>query len=372
MSSAPGAEQSDPPDPQLADRLSRRALELVDTPSVSRSEAAIADYVERAIDGQRLRLSFAGDDCRFFATERRAGLPLVVLAGHLDTVPPQGNIPGRMDTGEIHGLGASDMKSGVAVMVELARWLERDAPVTSVDTGFLFFSREELTVEESPIPALLAAEPLLRAADLVVIMEPTANAVQLGCLGNLNADAYFAGESSHSARPWLGVNAIHNALLGLQDIALREPSEILVDGLPFVEVVNVTGIEGGIARNVIPDEAVCHINFRYAPGRSRSEAEEELRALVPKGEVRIVGNAPPARVALDNPLVAKLQGVSGAEFEPKQAWTNVAEFSAAGIDAVNFGPGDPELAHRADERVAIRSLVESYLMLQRWLTGTAG
>ncbi|MGH2703037.1 MAG: succinyl-diaminopimelate desuccinylase [Actinomycetota bacterium] len=372
MSSAPEAKQSNPLDPQLAERLSRRALELVDTLSVSRSEAAIADYVERAVDGQRLRMSFAADDCRFFAPERRAELPLIVVAGHLDTVPPQGNIPGRIDTSQVHGLGASDMKAGLAVMVELARWLEQDAPVTSVDIAFLFFSREELTVEESPIPALLAAEPLLRAADLVVIMEPTANVVQLGCLGNLNADACFAGESSHSARPWLGVNAIHNALLGLQEIALRKPSEILVDGLPFVEVVNVTGIEGGIARNVIPDEVVCHINFRYAPGRSKSEAEEELRALVPKADVRIVGNAPPARVVLDNPLVAKLQRVSGSDFEPKQAWTNVAEFSAAGIDAVNFGPGDPELAHRADERVAIRSLVESYLTLQRWVTGAHG
>jgi succinyl-diaminopimelate desuccinylase len=263
------------------------------------------------------------------------------------------------------------MKGGLAVMIELARGLAPESR-SRMDVALLFFSREELTVDESPISALLGAEPSLRTADLVVIMEPTSNTVQLGCMGNLNADARFSGESAHSARPWLGDNAIHGAVLGLQDLALREPFQVIVDGLAFVEVVNVTGIKGGIARNVVPDEVVCNVNFRYAPGRAPSEAEDELRAFLPKAEIRIVGNAPPGRVALANPLVERLKHASGAPPEPKQAWTNVAEFSAAGIDAVNFGPGDPAMAHRADERVAADALVDSYLVLQRFLMEDAG
>ena len=354
----------------VARRLAETTLALVDTASVSRDEASIAEVVRTMIDTRDPVV--ARDDCLLYAPERSAGRPLVFLAGHLDTVPPQDNFPGRIDENAVHGLGASDMKGGLAVMIELVHWLDRRRPRCDLDVGFLFFSREELPVDESPIAGLLEASSLLRGSDLVVIMEPTANAIQLGCLGNLYADVTFTGTSAHSARPWLGRNAIHRAIEGLQVVATSEPKPVGVEGLDFYEVVSITGIEGGIARNVIPDEVVCRVNFRYAPTRTPDSAERRLRSLLgDDAKLEIAGNAPPARVAIDNVLVERLRVAGGSPIEPKQAWTNVAEFSAAGIDAINFGPGAPEYAHRADERVAISDLVDSYSTLTGFI-GSSG
>lgn len=349
-----------------ARRLAETTLALVDTESISRNEGAIVEVVKAMIDTRVPTL--AADDSLFFASERTKGRPFVVFAGHLDTIPPQGNIPGRITNGAVHGLGACDMKGSLAVMIELARRLGREPPQAAIDAGFLFFAREELSIEESPITNLLEASVELREADFVVVMEPTSNAIQLGCLGNLNADVTFSGTSSHSARPWLGSNAIHDAIGALQTVAASSAREVTVDGLKFYEVVNVTGITGGIARNVIPDQVTCHLNFRYAPNRSPEAAEQQLRALVgPHAGFKVIGNAAPARVATANPLVDRLRIASNAAIEPKQAWTNVAEFSAAGIDAVNFGPGAPEFAHRADEQVTIDALVKSLSSLERFL-----
>ena len=354
------------PATDTARRLAQTTLTLVDTESISRNEGAIVEVVKAMID--TLVPTLATDDSLFFASERTEGRPFVVFAGHLDTVPPQGNIPGRITNGAVHGLGASDMKGSLAVMIELARRLGRERSQGAIDTGFLFFAREELSVEESPITGLLEASVELREADLVVVMEPTSNAIQLGCLGNLNADVTFSGTSSHSARPWLGSNAIHEAIGALQAVVTSPAREVTVDGLNFYEVVSITGITGGIARNVIPDQVTCHVNFRYAPNRSPDAAEERLRALVgPDAGFKVISNAPPARVATANPLVDRLRIATDAAVEPKQAWTNVAEFSAAGIDAVNFGPGAPEYADRADEQVAIGELVRSLSSLERFL-----
>ncbi len=357
------------PRTDLARRLAQCTLDLVNIESVSRNEAALAQAVTSLTEP--IAPSVVHDDSLFFAPARRPGVPLVVFAGHLDTVPPQDNLPGRIDDGSVHGLGASDMKGALAVMVEMIRWLERDDPDTSLDCGFLFFAREELPIDASPITGLLEAAPELRDASLVVIMEPTANAIQLGCLGNLNADVTYRGASSHSARPWLGDNAIHGAIRGLQKVAGSTAREVTVDGLGFYEVVNVTGIDGGIARNIIPDEVVCHLNFRYAPNRMPDEAEAELRSLIAgDATLSVIGNASPGRVATDNELVERLRAAGDAALEPKQAWTNVAEFTAVGIDAVNFGPGAPEYAHRADEQVSIDALAVSFGALQRFVLGT--
>jgi succinyl-diaminopimelate desuccinylase len=351
---------------ELARRLAQTTLALVDTPSESGNEAGIAEVVAAMID--RPRPSLALDDCLFYAPERRSDSPLVVCAGHLDTVPPQDNLPGRLDDEAVHGLGASDMKGALAVLIQLARWLDAERPEVAVDCGFLFFAREELPIDASPITGLLEASAELREADLVIIMEPTSNSIQLGCLGNLNADVTYTGTSSHSARPWLGENAIHRAIRGLQRVAAGSQRTVNVEGLDFHEVMNVTGIEGGIARNVIPNEAVCHLNFRYAPNRDPLDAEAELRSLLGEhSSLDVIGNAPPARPATDNKLVDRLQDAGDAPVEPKQAWTNVAEFSAVGIDAINFGPGAPEFAHRADEKVEIAALVKSFESLQRFI-----
>ncbi|MGH2828434.1 MAG: succinyl-diaminopimelate desuccinylase [Actinomycetota bacterium] len=374
MSTHPSAPATD-----TARRLAQTTLALVDTESISRNEGAIVEVVAAMIDTRVPAL--AEDDSLFYVPTlgglgrtaeppRVQGRPLVVFAGHLDTVPPQGNLPGRIENGAVHGLGSSDMKGSLAVMIELIRRLDSGQPEVAIDAGFLFFAREELTIDASPIGGLLEASATLRDADLVVVMEPTSNAIQLGCLGNLNADVTFEGSSSHSARPWLGTNAIHRAIEALQTVAASSAKEVTVDGLSFFEVVNVTGITGGIARNVIPDRVTCHLNFRYAPNQSAEEAEQRLCSMVGRdASLEVMGNAPPGRVATDNPLIDRLRASSGAAFEPKQAWTNVAEFSAVGIDAVNFGPGAPEYAHRADEQVSIDALVQSLSSLERFLVG---
>jgi succinyl-diaminopimelate desuccinylase len=279
----------------------------------------------------------------------------VLLAGHLDTVPAQDNRPGRRDGERVHGLGASDMKGALAVMIELA--------LAGAPFACLFFGREELPMAESALSPLLARERLAPA--LVVMMEPTANELHLGCLGNVNATWTFRGRSGHSARPWLADNAIHRAAEGIHALAQLAPVEHDFDGLRFTEVVSVTQIAGGIASNVVPDEAVAGVNYRYAPGRAPDDAEAWLRALCePYGTLSIDGNAPSAPVATANPLVQRLIAAGGLEVAAKQAWTPVAEFAGAGVDAVNFGPGDPAQAHTRSEHVRVDALVRCYQTIE--------
>lgn len=342
--------------------LARRTLELVDIPSVSRNEAEIARYVREAIP---LPLVHADGETLVFATKRTAR-PLVVLAGHLDTVPAQENLPGRYDDGVVRGLGASDMKSGLAVMVELARWAAAE-PALGLDLAFLFFPREELSASESPLPALFAGWPAVHEAALVVVLEPTDNTIQAGCLGHLHAELLFEGVSAHSARPWLGVNAIDLAVAGLRGLVGIEPRDAEVGGLVFREVLSATQIHGGIAGNVIPDRVTVELSFRYAPDRTAEEAVAELARLVDgNGSLRVVSNSPPGAVTLDSPLVHRLRAAGDFRIEPKQAWTNVAEFSAVGLDAVNLGPGATRYAHKRDEQVAVAEIARTFDALRRF------
>ncbi len=351
----------------LAQRLASRTLELVDIPSESRSEervrAHLLDLVPPVFEAE-----YAAEDAFLFARPRRSGVPLVILAGHYDTVPAQDNIPGRIDSEAVHGLGATDMKGGVAVAIELVRDLALRDPA-SFDVGLLLFGKEELPAEFSPLPDLFTRSRLVHEAELAILLEPTDLTVQAGCLGNMNATVAFHGVSGHSARPWLADNAIDRALEGLAKFVTLPRREAVVGGLPFYEVVSVTRIEGGIADNVIPDSAVATVNFRYPPDRTPESAEAFLRALVPPGaELTITGDSPPARVVTDAPLVQALADAGGLAIEPKQAWTNVADFTAQGIDAINFGPGATRYAHRRDELVAIESLVRAYETLHAFLT----
>ncbi len=345
--------------------LAETTLELVDIASPSREEAALLEHVAAAVS---LPLVYRSEDALLFAPER-SGRPLVLLAGHLDTVPPQDNLPGRIADGFVVGLGASDMKGGLAVMIELARWLAERRPPLSCDPAFLFFCREELPAEESALPRVFAEAPLVLDADLVVMLEPTDNAIHAGCLGNLHATLVFHGESAHSARPWQGVNAIAKAVEGLERVLAVQPLEIEAGGLTFVEVLSATRIFGGIADNVVPDRVEARLNYRYAPGRTPEEAEVRLRQLVGDLELEITSNSPPARVATDSPLVQRLREVGGLSILPKQAWTPVAEFAAQGLDAVNLGPGATRYAHRRDERVEIVELERAFGALQRFLSG---
>jgi succinyl-diaminopimelate desuccinylase len=328
----------------LGDRLASRTLELIDVPSESRDEAQLAGHIAALLDAQDL-----GDTCLIV----RRGAP-VLLAGHLDTVPAQGNLPGRIEGGRVHGLGASDMKGALAVMIELAL---ADAPFDC-----LFFGREELPSQDSALTPLLQRETL--DYQLVVMMEPTDNQLHAGCVGNMNATWTFTGRSAHSARPWDGENAIHAAARGIAALAEFDREEHVFDGLTFYEVASVTQIAGGIAQNVIPDRVVAGVNYRFAPGRSPDDAKARLRELCPGGELTIDSLAPSGPVATDNPRARSLIAAGDLEIAPKQAWTPVAEFGLAGLDAVNFGPGEPAQAHRRDESVEIAALERAYRVLE--------
>jgi succinyl-diaminopimelate desuccinylase len=335
-------------DHDLGERLAARTLELIDIPSESRDEARLAQHVRGLLPGAR----DLGDTCVLAGPEDAR----VLLGGHFDTVPVQGNRPGRRDDARVSGLGASDMKGALAVMIELVR--------DGLPFGALFFGREELPFTESALTPLLARHPF--SPELVVMMEPTDNAIHAGCLGNINATWSFHGVAGHSARPWLADNAIHKAAAGIAALAAHEPEPHDFDGLRFVEVASVTRIAGGIAGNVIPDRAEAHVNFRYAPGRTPQEAEARLAELCAgHGELRIDANAPSGPVAR-GPLVDALVRAGDLAVEPKQAWTPVAEFGMAGLPAVNFGPGDPPEAHTREESVSVEALVRSYRVLERF------
>ena len=325
--------------------LAATTLRLVDVPSESRSEAAMVALVRELMPAAP---SYDDGEVLLY------GDGPIVLAGHLDTVPAQGNIPGRIADRAVHGLGASDMKSGIAVMLELAR--------AGVPGRYLFFTREEVPVTESPLPALFATGALADA-ELAVVLEPTDNELHAGCLGNLQARVTFHGESAHSARPWTGVNAIHELVRGLQPLVALEPEDVELDGLVYREVVSAVRIEGGIAANVIPATASAELNARFIqPGMA-----ERLRALLPAGEIEILSESPSAPPALDNPHIARLRELVPI-VKPKQAWTPVAQFAEQGIDAINYGPGATAYAHRVDEQVPIANLERAYETLRGFLS----
>jgi succinyl-diaminopimelate desuccinylase len=377
------------PDPALADRLAQATLALVNIPSPSWEEQAALEHCAARLDAAGVPYRWVlGRDALLaghLAGPGAAGRPLVTLAGHLDTVPEQGNLPGRIDGGRVHGLGATDMKGACAVIVELLADLWPQEQALACAIGGVLFAREELPFGDSALTPVLAAEQALaadapeltgglRATDtaLAVVMEPTAGLVQGGCLGNLNVTLHIAGRSAHSARPWQGENALDQVGLALTHLAGIDPVHHAFAGLDYAECITATGVRGGVARNVVPGSAEIDINYRYPPGMDPDAAERTLeRHLHGYGEAMVIGHAPSGAVTLEHPLAQRLIALSGAPPEPKQAWTPVAEFTAVGVDAVNFGPGDPPLAHQVDESVGVAELVHAYDLLSTLLTSGA-
>jgi succinyl-diaminopimelate desuccinylase len=350
----------------LAARLLERTHELVAIPSESRSEHDVLAYIRSAMRSDRWSRRDEGDGVLFFTDSAEPkGRPTIVLAGHVDTVP-RGRSPNpAVEDRAVVGRGAADMKGGVAVMLELADALGRNDVATDLDVALLFFGREELPFRESALMPFLARSERARAADLAVVLEPTSNAIEAGCLGNLNVRVVVRGTAAHSARPWLGDNAIHQAIAALGSVVDVPVQDVEVDGYEFRESLSVTTIEGGTAGNVVPDLVTAHVNFRYAPHHTPEEAESRLRELLGhrRLELEILGNAPPGRVPVGNPLVDRLRDAVELPIGPKQAWTPVAEFGVVGVDAINLGPGDPRYAHTDDERVEVSSLVRSFEVL---------
>jgi len=341
---------------------------LVDIPSVSGDEAPIADAVEAVLrSAAHLEVLRDGDAIvarTHLGRERRA-----VIAGHLDTVPINGNLPSWIEGDDLVGRGTVDMKGGVAVALKLA--VEVAEPI--VDVTWVFYDHEEVSSDLNGLGRLARTRPELLVADFAILGEPTGGDVEGGCNGTLRADVTLRGKRAHSARAWMGSNAIHAAAPVLTALAAYEPARIEVDGLTYREGLNAVLIEGGVAGNVIPDECVVHVNYRFAPSRDGAEAEAHVRAVIaaaaPEAEVVVVDVAEGARPGLDDPLAQAFVAAVGGEARAKDGWTDVARFSALGIPAVNYGPGDPTLAHADDERVPLAQLAQCERGLRAWLTG---
>jgi succinyl-diaminopimelate desuccinylase len=357
----------------VAEALAARAEALVAIRSESRDETAILTAIRNDLPGS-FEVVDDEDSVLLALPERRPGAPLVLLAGHVDTVPIAGAAPARRDGQTLHGRGASDMKAGLAVMEALADSIGSGELSSDLDVGLLFFGREELPFDDSALAPLFDRRSEIADAALAIVLEPTGNRLEVGCLGNLNATVVFEGEAAHTARPWRGRNAIHAAITALAPVSDLPIRDVEVDGLTYREVASVTTIQGGVATNVVPDRAIAHVNFRYAPTHTPAEAERRLRELLghPSATVEIVGNAPPGPVPAGNPLVERLRAAGDLAVGAKQAWTPVAEFGLIGVDAVNFGPGDPQYAHRDDEQVEVDALVRSYEVLLAFLERPLG
>ncbi|HEV8324541.1 MAG TPA: succinyl-diaminopimelate desuccinylase [Myxococcota bacterium] len=354
--------------------LTELTLALCRVPSVTGNEAAIAADVAARLAAVAPQATVVRHGNAVVARgSRRHGPPLVGLFGHLDTVPTGGDDnPPRVAGGRIHGLGASDMKSGLALMVRAFAELPLDG--LPVDLVAVFYDREEGPYAENGLEPLLAADPALREVALGLCLECTDGRVQLGCVGSLHARVTFVGRRAHSARPWQGLNAIHKAGPFLQALAARPRREVRSGGLAFYETMQATLAQGGHARNAVPDRFAVNVNVRFAPGRTDADAEADVRALAAAAgadEVEVLDRSPSAEAFADEALVQRLVAVSGEAPEPKQAWTDVARLAQHGIRAVNFGPGEQAQAHQAGESISIAQLERTWSVLRRFLTGDA-
>jgi succinyl-diaminopimelate desuccinylase len=349
------------------------ARQLVDIPSVSGDEAAIADAVEEALAPQgHLEVTRLGDAIVARTTLGRA--ERVVLAGHLDTVPIKENVPGRFseDGTTLWGRGAVDMKAGVAVLLSLAASLTE--PVR--DITYVFYDHEEVEASLNGLGRIARERADLLEGHFAILGEPTSGVIEGGCNGTLRADVRIGGIAAHSARAWKGTNAIHGAAPLLAALAAYDAQTLSVEGLEYREGMSAVGIRGGIAGNVVPDECVVTINYRFAPAWSVEEAQDHLTRVVASAglaswELEFTDLAAGARPGLDHPIAAgfvrEVTIASGTQPRAKLGWTDVARFGELGMPAVNFGPGNPELAHADDEHCAVSEIDSCLAALSSWL-----
>jgi succinyl-diaminopimelate desuccinylase len=337
---------------------------LVDIESVSGNERTIADAVEAALR-ELPHLSVERDGDTVMARTDLGRAERVVLAGHLDTVPVNDNLPGRVEDDRLLGLGACDMKGGCAVILRTAAALSEP----NRDVTFFLYECEEVEAERNGLKRLSAARPEWFKADFAVLMEPTSASVEGGCQGTMRVDVVARGARAHSARSWMGDNAIHKAADILHRLQCHEPRRPTVDGLTYHEGLNAVGISGGVAGNVIPDEVRVSVNYRFAPDRSDADAEAFLFDFFDGYEVQVTDVAPGARPGLDQPVAAAFVEAIGAPPRPKLGWTDVARFTELDVPAVNYGPGDPMLAHTQGEYVELAELRECEQRVRAWLSG---
>jgi succinyl-diaminopimelate desuccinylase len=344
--------------------------QICDIPSVSGAEGPLADAVAAALAGYpHLEVLRDGDAVVARTTLGRA--ERVVIAGHLDTVPLAGNLPVRVEgSGEaavLHGRGTVDMKGGVAVQLRLAATIAE--PVR--DVTYVFYDGEEVDASRNGLGRLIGTHPDWLVGDFAVLCEPTGDQVEGGCQGTLRVEITTTGVAAHSARSWKGVNAIHAAEPVLATLVAYQAREVDVDGLRYREGLNAVGIRGGIAGNVIPDRCTVTVNYRFAPDRSVADAEAHLRSVFEGYELVVVDAAPGARPGLQHPAAAAFVAAVGGTPRAKLGWTDVSRFTELGVPAVNFGPGNPELAHADNEWCGASSIIACEQALRRWLTSSS-
>jgi succinyl-diaminopimelate desuccinylase len=336
--------------------------DVVDTESVSGNERALADLVEAALR-RYPHLAVVRDGDTVVARTNLGRAERVVIAGHLDTVPVAGNLPSRIEGDLVHGRGTSDMKGGVTVALACAAQLVQP----NRDITWIFYDHEEVAAEDNSLTRVAREHPEWLAGDFAVLMEPTSARVEGGCQGTLRFTLTTAGVAAHSARAWLGRNAIHEAADVLTRLATYPPREVAVDGLTYREGMNAVAISGGIAGNVIPDACTITVNFRFAPDRDEADAKAHCEELFAGHHLVYTDFALGARPGLDRPIAQEFLAAVGGPAGPKYGWTDVARFSALGVPAVNFGPGDPGKAHADDECCPIADLYTCRDALLRWL-----
>ena len=335
---------------------------LVDVPSVSGDERALADAVEEALAAlPHLEVVRSGD-----AVLARTDLGRehrVLLAGHLDTVPLADNVPSRREGDLLHGCGTSDMKAGDAVFLHLAAAL----PEPRQDLTLVFYDCEEVEATRNGLGRIERELAGWLAADLALLGEPTDGTVEAGCQGTLRVQVRTAGRRAHSARSWLGENAIHGAAEVLRRLAAYEARQVDIDGCGYREGLQAVGIAGGVAGNVVPDECVVTVNFRFAPDRTVRSAEQHVREVFDGFDTTVVDSSPGALPGLAAPAAREFLAATGSTPRAKYGWTDVARFAALGIPALNFGPGDPNLAHTREEHVDVEKITRCVEVLRRFL-----
>lgn len=337
---------------------------LVDIPSPSGSEARLADAVEAALGSfGHLRVERDGD--AVLARTDAARSERVILAGHLDTVPPADNLPGRRDGDRLYGCGSSDMKAGLAVMLRLAATLVEPTR----DVTYLFYDNEETDAARNGLGRIARNHPEWLQADLAVLMEPTANQVEAGCQGTLRALVVVPGRRAHSARGWLGDNAIHKAADVLARLAAYQGRRVEIDGCEYREGLNAVRIEGGVSGNVVPDRCTITVNFRFAPDRDEASALAHVIEVLAPFECVLTDSAPAAMPRLHAAAASAFVAAVGGPPQAKLGWTDVARFSGLGVPALNYGPGDPNLAHSRDEYVDTYRIIDCERALRSYLSG---
>lgn len=339
---------------------------LVNVRSVSGTEEELADQVEAALSSYAHLKVFRHGNTVVARTDLDRA-ERIVIAGHLDTVPLNDNLPARRADGLIHGLGACDMKGGVAVALRLAATL----PEPNRDVTYVFYDCEEVEAERNGLFKLTRSNPELLEGVFAVVMEPSNAVVEAGCQGTIRVEVTTRGERAHSARSWMGTNAIHAAGEILARLAAYVPRRVPIDGLEYREGLNAVAISGGVAGNVVPDVCTVSVNYRFAPNRSEAEAEAHLREIFDGFELVVTDSAPGGLPGLERPAAAAFLEVVGGEPQPKFGWTDVARFTMLGVPAVNYGPGDPLYAHKQDEFVPEAEIELCEQRLRTWLTAAA-